>query len=175
MICNFILKGFYLVVIAVSFWLSPVANACEGSLKMVGSSSFSVWFWDVYDIELKTTNGTYQEKQYPLELELTYKRDIEKDDLVLETKNQWERFNLDPNDKSRWLDELGSIWPNVKENDRITFRICKSGKTHFYYNDKSIGEIDDLEFGKYFSQIWLNTNGAYPKQTRKLLGLSNKP
>ena len=63
-------------------------------LNVVGRSSFSVWFWDIYDIELRTPSGTYEAGSFPLSLELTYKREISNVELVDETVNQWERFNI---------------------------------------------------------------------------------
>ena len=150
--------------------ISPITLACDKGLQVVGKSSFSVWFWDVYDIELRTENGSYFEGNYPLELELTYKRDIDKEDLVSETQNQWQRFELEPVDEKRWLNTLSSIWPNVKKNDRITFRVCEDGMTQFFFNGESIGKIQDREFSRYFSMIWLDSKGPYPKQTLQLIG-----
>ena len=144
--------------------------ACEGNFKLVGSSNFSVWFWDVYDIELKTPDGKYLLGRYPLELELTYKRDIDKEDLVSETKNQWERYNIDKTIEANWLSLLSEIWPNVSENDRIRFRVCEDFKTQFFFNDAPIGEIIDRDFASYFSLIWLDPKGPYPKQVKRLTG-----
>ncbi len=149
------------------------SQACDGDYKLIGSSSFSVWFWDVYEIELKTQDGSYTLGHFPLELALTYKRDIDKEDLIAETKNQWERYQLDPEIESQWLAQLDKIWPSVKENDRIAFRICDSQLTKFYFNDKPIGEVSDKDFAKYFSLIWLDPNGPYPKQVKRLTGNSS--
>lgn len=144
--------------------------ACESEFKLVGSSSFSVWFWDVYDIELKTPDGNYLLGKYPLELELTYKRNIDKEDLISETKNQWERYKLDKNAEEIWLAKLSEIWPSVNENDRIRFRVCEDSKTQFFFNDAPIGEIVDRDFASYFSLIWLDPKGPYPKQVKRLTG-----
>ena len=149
---------------------SKIVLACEGDYKLVGSSSFSVWLWDVYDIELKTPDGKYLPGKHPLELELTYKREIDKDDLVSETKNQWERFKLDKQTETQWLNRLSEIWPNVKENDRITFRVCDDDKAQFFFNDSPIGEVADKNFASYFSLIWLDPKGPYPKQVKRLTG-----
>jgi hypothetical protein len=156
-----------LILASLNSW---AAIACEGDYKRVGVSSFSVWFWDVYDIELKTPDGKYQPGKYPLELALTYKRDIDKDDLVSETKNQWQRFNLDPATETLWLAKLSEIWPDVKENDRITFRVCEDNKTQFFFNDKAVGAVTDENFANYFSMIWLDPKGPYPKQVKRLTG-----
>ncbi len=68
-------------------------------LNLVGRSNFSVWFWDIYDIELKTPSGTYEEGKRPLSLELTYKRAISNIELVDETLTQLKRFNISEEQK----------------------------------------------------------------------------
>jgi len=163
-----------LFAIAVSSLTALSAPACETNFKVVGSSSLNVWFWHIYDIELKTADGVYRLEQYPLELELTYKRGIDKDDLVKETEKQWQRFELEAQIQERWLATLSEIWPDVEENDRIRFRMCEDQKTQFFFNDQPIGEIEEQQFGKFFSLIWLDSNGPYPKLTKQLLGQSTK-
>lgn len=154
----------------VYLFLVNSALACGQDFKKVGGSSLNVWFWHVYDIELKTADGIYKPEQYPLELELTYKRDIDKDDLVKETQSQWERFDLDSETQDRWLATLSEIWPNVEENDQIRFTVCEDQKTQFFFNGQPIGEIADIEFGKFFSLIWLDSKGPFPKLTSQLIG-----
>ena len=140
------------------------------NLSLVGRSNFSVWFWDIYDIELKTPSGTYEAGEFPLSLELTYKREISNVELVDETVNQWERFNISENQKKNWAKQLLAIWPSVKPADKITFYIDNKRVTYFYFNNQFIGKINQTEFSSAFASIWLNLNGPYPEMTKKLIG-----
>lgn len=139
-------------------------------LNVVGRSSFSVWFWDIYDIELRTPSGTYKAGNFPLSLELTYKREISNIELVDETVNQWERFNIGEDQKKNWAKQLLVIWPSVKPADKITFYIDNEKVTYFYFNNQFIGEIGLAGFSDAFASIWLGLDGPYPKMTKKLIG-----
>lgn len=160
-----------LLVLLLTFTVSASENRLK-ELTSVGRSSFSVWFWDVYDIELKTPNGIYVAGKYPLTLELTYKREISRIDLVEETLKQWQRFELSENNKKNWAKLLLDIWPNVKAEDKISFYIDNTKVTYFYFNQQFIGKISQADFSEAFSLIWLDQNGPYPEMTRELIGLT---
>ena len=160
-----------LLVLLLTFTVSASENRLK-ELTSVGRSSFSVWFWDIYDIELKTPNGIYVAGKYPLTLELTYKREISRIDLVEETLKQWQRFELSENNKKNWAKLLLDIWPNVKAEDKISFYIDNTKVTHFYFNQQFIGKISQADFSEAFSLIWLDQNGPYPEMTRELIGLT---
>ncbi|MDO7643226.1 MAG: hypothetical protein MUQ62_00765, partial [Reinekea forsetii] len=145
-----------IILIAVKSHLVYAADACETPPLLVGSSSLKVWLWDVYDVELKTTDGAYQRGIYPLQLEVTYKRAFSKKDLLSETQKQWQRFDLDAQQEQRWLQELNVFWPDISKQDRLRFQICADQTSRFFYNDRAIGRIEDPMFGDYFSLIWLD-------------------
>ncbi|MGB0238345.1 MAG: chalcone isomerase family protein [Cycloclasticus sp.] len=139
-------------------------------LNLVGRSNFSVWFWDIYDIELKTPSGTYEEGKRPLSLELTYKRAISNIELVDETLTQLKRFNISEEQKKNWAKQLLEIWPSVKPSDTITVYIDNEKITYFYFNGQLIGKINEVDFSDTFPSIWLSLNGPYPALTKKLTG-----
>ena len=56
---NLTLKWVMIILIAVKSHLVYAADACETPPLLVGSSSLKVWLWDVYDVELKTTDPTH--------------------------------------------------------------------------------------------------------------------
>ena len=166
---NLTLKWVMIILIAVKSHLVYAADACETPPLLVGSSSLKVWLWDVYDVELKTTDGAYQRGIYPLQLEVTYKRTFSKKDLLSETQKQWQRFDLDAQQEQRWLQELNVFWPDISKQDRLRFQICADQTSRFFYNDRAIGRIEDPMFGDYFSLIWLDLDGPFPDMTRELI------
>jgi len=170
---NLRMKWLVVIIIAVHSSLAYGADSCDSPPKLVGSSSLKVWLWDIYDVELKTADGTYQRGSYPLELEVTYKRAFSKKHLLSETEKQWQRFDIESEQEQRWLQSLASFWPDINKKDRVRFRVCADRTTAFYYNDLPIGRIDDLMFGEYFSLIWLDPDGPYPEMTRELTAQSS--
>ncbi|MGX5174886.1 hypothetical protein ACUR5C_12765 [Aliikangiella sp. IMCC44653] len=136
--------------------------------QLVGKSEFSVLFWDIYEINLSTLSGQYKPGDTPVVVNLTYKREIKASELIAETAKQWQRFKIEPNQQTQWLSRLESIWPNIREQDKLTFYIDNTKKTLFYHNERFIGEIDDSDFSDYFINIWVDPNGPYPKLTREL-------
>lgn len=162
-----------LLVLFIFFSGNIVANApttLPTNLKLVGTANLSIWWWDIYDAELYNAEGIYKSNQGPLLLKLTYQREIDSEDLVSETASQWERFSLGEDKTQAWLEQVATIWPDVKENDSITFYIDKIGNCHFYFNGQFIGSIKDPEFSENFVNIWLANDGPYPTMTRKLTG-----
>jgi len=164
---SFLTLSFLLLIFAFKLNASGKSDA---KLALVGTSSFSVLFWDIYDISLYSRDGKYIAGQLPVTLEITYKRKIDSVELVEETENQWQRYKIDNQKKRRWLKALSLIWPDVDEKDIITFHINENKQTSFYFNQGFIGKIDDEEFAIAFSNIWLDVKGPYPKMTKRLIG-----
>ena len=145
-------------------------SSAELQLITVGEGQLSVLFWDVYKARLLTHTGQYVEGQ-PLALEFTYLRDFTKDQLIEETLSQWRELELEPlEQESQWALQLGQIWPDVKEQDRIMFYIDKEGRTRFYFNGNYSGSIRDIEFAKRFAAIWLDEKTSAPDVRKQLLG-----
>ena len=63
-------------------------------LQLTGEARLKVLFWNVYDARLFTADGNYVDDRYPVALQLNDLRDIDKDDLVDETLNQWRQQGL---------------------------------------------------------------------------------
>ena len=139
-------------------------------LQLTGEARLSVLFWDVYDARLFTSDGSYSENRYPIALQLNYLRDIDKDDLVDETLNQWRRQGLDGHPRvGDWLAELGKLWRDVRKNDAITLVVNAAGDSSFYFNDKLLGRISDPEFARYFAAIWLSEKTTSPRVREQLI------
>lgn len=140
------------------------------NLQLVGEGKLTVLFWDVYQAQLFTENGRYQEQQYPVALKLTYLRNFKKDDLVSETQNQWQKLGLNNlEQQQRWLDELTRLWRDVKKRDAITLYINKDGISYFFLNDEELGVISEPEFSEAFLAIWLSEDTSEPSVRAQLI------
>ena len=76
----------------------------------------------------------------------------------------------EPKDHQRWLEQMITIFPNVKEGDRIRGVYSPGKSAVFLLNDQSIGRIDDALFARGFFAIWLDPKTSEPKLRQSLLG-----
>ncbi|MDO6720443.1 chalcone isomerase family protein [Psychrosphaera sp. 1_MG-2023] len=148
-------------------------------LKLVGKGRFKFAFWSIYDAALYTQNGKYIDgdndnyrENLPLYLKLTYLRDIEKQDLVDNTFDQWRKQKLNPEDMAKFRDVLLDIWPNVSASDSLAIEVNSKGSL-FYFNDQPIGPQLTTEFGTFFTGIWLAKNSTEPTLRQQLIGSQN--
>lgn len=134
------------------------------------------WFGlSIYDITLWTSEQPFRfavdQKPSPFALEIRYKIDIDADDLIKETRDQWQELALLNDDSKRWLQQLPQIWPDIKDGDRLVMFVDESLQTRFYHNDQLVGQIDDPAFATRFAAIWLAEGAEYPDMRKALLGL----
>ena len=141
-------------------------------LKKVGEAKLKVLFWDVYNSSLYNQTGEYQAEQFPQVLKIDYLRDIDAEDLIERTQEEWERLGLDPATYTPWLPLLSNIFPNIKKGDTLLLNVNENQQSEFFFNSKTIGKINDQSFGKSFLRIWLDENSSYPKVRNKLIGLT---
>jgi len=152
------------------------AQACNnlGELKTVGQADLTVWGFSVYSARTLSCKGEKISDSAalprPFALELTYARNISQQDLLDNTREQWQHLGLYLNDSEVWLEQLSHMWPSVTKGDRLTLYISPKGTSEFYFADQKIGEVTEPSFGTHFLAIWLDRNASYQKARKKLLG-----
>lgn len=140
------------------------------SWTTIGTAKLSVLWFDIYEAELSSADGLFNQDQN-FKLTLTYLRDFEADELIDETFNQISE-PIEKQQELSWRKSLKAMWPDVKESDQISFIKTNEGTSHFFFNQKFVGTIEDKAFGKHFADIWLAKDSAYPKLASKLKGES---
>ena len=140
------------------------------NLQKVGQGTMSWFFMDIYQATLFSEDGKYQPLQYPQALTIKYQRDISQDALLKATQKQWQYLSIDVELYQDWLQQLGQLWPDIKEGDQLTFWIAQNGEGDFYHNDKWLGHIEERELSDAFLSIWLSPKTSEPKLRRKLIG-----
>jgi len=128
-------------------------------------------FWDLYTSTLMTTTG-----KYPISVEneklifhIKYLADINSDDLIVRTVEQWQHIGLEEKEYLKYIDSLQALWPDINKGDSLAL-LMQKGKSVFYYNGEYLGVIDDAEFGQQFIDIWLSKNTSQPSLREELLG-----
>lgn len=141
-------------------------------LKKVGEAKLKVLFWDVYNSTLYSQTGEYQAELFPQALKINYLRDIDADDLIERTKEEWQKLDIKQDTYQQWLPMLTEIFPDIKKGDTLLLKVSENLQSEFFFNGKAIGKIADESFGQSFLRIWLDENCSYPKVRNQLIGLN---
>lgn len=175
-------KAWLLFLFSFSVSAATTAPLNIDKLNKLGEGNMQYLFWDLYHAELFRTpqndqgssnqSSNNQSSQHnTTALRLTYLKSISKNDLLKATQDQWQHLGLPPTQTSAWINELSTIWPNVKSGDQLTLFITPQGTSQFYLANHLIGTIDDPHFGDAFLDIWLSKNTSEPKLRKQLLGI----
>ena len=163
-------KFLSVLLITILLLFSATGKAAQQELKMVGEAKLEMLFWSVYHSRLYTEDGRYQEGRWPVMLEIEYLMDIDSEELVSATEEEWRHLGLNHPKQQEWLSQLLSKWPDVRENDRLAMLVTEQGHSQFLLNQKPLGTIDDADFSHSFLSIWLSPNTSRPALRTALLG-----
>ncbi|MCO7187833.1 MULTISPECIES: chalcone isomerase family protein [unclassified Pseudoalteromonas] len=159
------------------------------TLELRGTAELRYLFWDIYSAALYTSGGRYQETEFPQVLKLTYKRDIEAQELVDATREQWQKQKLKLDNSEQWLRQLGQLWPDIRKGNQLILVVDKEQQSRFYFRPEApetlkvslsesalkesarfLGAINDSAFGPAFLGIWLSEKTTEPKLRKQLIG-----
>ena len=139
--------------------------------KLVGEARLKVLFWKVYDAKLSATDGNWK-KDTPFALSLTYLREFEGEEIARRSVDEMREIGYDDEKLlTSWFEQMLKIFPNVKEGENITGVLDENQHSHFYYQGKLLGTVEDTVFGQSFFGIWLHEKTSEPKMRKQLLGL----
>ena len=151
-----------------------IKNKWKKTPSLKGQFSFSFFGLDAYQAQLWVDGAMnanlYEEGQ--LALQLVYARNLNGSEIakrsLQEIKNQ---VKVSPEQEQIWLEQMVKIFPNVKNGDHITGVYGPAQKAVFFFNQKYLGELSDIELSKRFFGIWLSPQTSEPKMRLHLLGL----
>lgn len=146
---------------------TPVIN----QLQTVGQGEMQWLFIDLYQAKLYAKGGEYRAHSYPHALDIAYRIDIDKEDLVTATQEQWQQLSFEGQRYQRWLSQLSQIWPDIKSGDKLTFVVTDENTSRFYHNGELLSSLNQPGFADAFLAIWLSPNTSRPDLRRQLLGL----
>lgn len=146
------------------------AGARAQSWELVGEARLTFLFWSVYDSRLYSLDGQYDDGQRPLRLEIQYLLDVDADDLVSRTLEEWRHQQLQHPRQQQWGAQLAGIWPDIREGDVLAIELDAAGDNTFYLNGELLGGVDDEAFGSQFLAIWLSPATSQPDLRLALIG-----
>ena len=132
-----------------------------------GSGEFRRFGFLVYEATLWA--GGDDPLRPPLALKLTYKRNISGRDIA--DASVKEIRNLGVADEARlkaWGEQMAGIFPDVRPGDHI-LGVQLPDAARFFFNDRSIGTIEDPAFARAFFAIWLDARTSAPDLRAALL------
>ena len=139
--------------------------------KTVGKATLEVLFFTIYDAELKSPSGTvsHHKKCAPCLLNLTYRKNIDADEFLVITHEEWTRFGMSKALMKARLKTLKQLMPSVKDGDTISF-LASGTQGDLFHGSKHLGTIKGQDFVHAFLAIWLGVNTRYPEIKNRLLG-----
>ena len=163
-----------LTAVAAASWAGdlPVPlREVKPDLRPVGTAALHWFGLHVYDIALyaqetvHTTNSTAV-------LSIRYNISIKRRKLLDTTLKEWQRMDKGKDvQRAQWIQQLETLWPDLKSGDSLTAFMRRDGATQFYFGDRLLGEVPDPEFGPAFFAIWLDAKCRYPEVRDGLLGV----
>ncbi|GGP79870.1 chalcone isomerase family protein [Shewanella ulleungensis] len=152
--------------------ISNLTTSSDLAMRQVGSASMSMMWFDIYSAKLYSSDGKYQANQLPLKLEIEYHRNIEAEDLIDATVDQWQHLGISAQKIDEYREQLAKAWPDVKEGDRLTFMVNTATQAEFLFNDKPYFKVSNMQFSADFLAIWLSENTSRPKLRQQLIGMN---
>lgn len=138
--------------------------------SVVGEARMSVMFWDVYDAKLLAPNGKWSGDK-PFALQLRYLRDIDGSKIADRAVQEMRKQGVSDEVKlATWHNQMIQIFPDVHEGDTLTGIFTENDQTIFLNESKEIGRINNVEFTKHFSAIWLSPRSSAQDVRLGLLG-----
>ena len=166
------------------FALALTVMACNAqaadwlSWRKVGDATLTWGPFTVYTSRLLTPDGRYAGIDSDNALIITYARDIDRDELVDATRDQWQAQGIlqrEPQSEA-WLRMLSTLWPDVTAGAQLAF-VVSGGQGQFWYRSPTsqtgftpLGPRQSAAFSSRFLAIWLDPRTEYPELRQRLIG-----
>lgn len=159
--------------------IAPAAHAADWlSWRKVGDATLTWGPFTVYTSQLRTPDGRYGDRAQDKALIITYKRNIDRQELVDATREQWQAQGIlasEPQSQT-WLSTLQALFPDVTEGTQLAF-VLNDGQGQFWYRASAaqktftpLGPRQSAAFSASFLAIWLGPRSQYPELRQQLIG-----
>lgn len=148
------------------------------SWRKVGDATLTWGPFTLYTSQLLTPDGRYRGMSRDNALIITYARDIDRDELVEATRDQWQAQGIlqqEPQSEA-WLRMLKTLWPDVTPGTQLAF-VLTDGQGQFWYRHPAaqtsftpLGPRQSAAFSSRFLAIWLGPHTEYPDLRKQLTG-----
>ncbi|PKH28031.1 chalcone isomerase family protein [Shewanella sp. ALD9] len=152
--------------------ISDKNDISDATLIQVGTADMSLLWLDIYSAKLFSIDGKYQANRFPMILDIQYHRDIDAIDLVDATIEQWQHLGFTEANIELYRQQLVNAWPDVKQGDRLTFKVNTPEDAAFLLNDTPYYQVSNAQFPEAFLDIWLSEKTSRPELRNQLIGVN---
>lgn len=146
------------------------SRVCQDTWRLCGEGVFSWSVFRFYRARLLTHTGTFDSDK-PFLLDLHYLRSLTGQQIVSTSMDEIARIHpLNEEQRRRWTAALESMIPDVCLGDRLLGWFVPGNRVDFFSSSDALGEINDPEFVRMFSSIWLDEKTRSPQLREALLG-----
>jgi len=156
--------------VSTSFAKSPELNLQLDSMIVKGEGTYKYFWMSIYDARLFSAEEHWS-YQKPFALSLTYHRNLKGKAIAQRSIKEIRGQGFDDENKLQsWYQHLVEIFPDVEDGSTLTGLFLPNQGVHFYYQDQSIGMIQEELFAYHFFGIWLSEQTSAPSLRQALLG-----
>lgn len=138
--------------------------------QLSGEGIFSWSVFKLYRARLLTPTGVFDPAK-PFLLDLHYLRTLKGEQIVTTSIDEIARLNDMSQDQRReWTQALTEMIPDVCLGDRLLGWFTPGNQVEFFSASRVLGLIQDADFVRMFSAIWLDERTRSPQLRHALLG-----
>jgi len=139
--------------------------------RLAGQGVFTWWGMTIYQASLWVGPAGYRPAAptaAPFVLDLRYARALNGRKIAEASADQMEKIGAgSPAQRQAWLQQMLTIFPDVKEGNHIAGLYLPGGGARFYLDGKLLADVADVDFARAFFAIWLDpaTTGKELRQS----------
>ncbi|MCL7462101.1 chalcone isomerase family protein [Pseudomonas sp. NW5] len=163
--------GLLLTAPAQASWQESLPQA-----EVLGTGELRLFGFRIYSARLWSREQPLTENS-PFALELTYHRDISRQQLVEASQREIRRlFGTQVSDQqlSAWQVHMQQAFVDVTPGAKITGVYLPGTGARFYAGNRLQHAVDDAEFARAFFAIWLDPRTRNPELRAQLLGRADR-
>jgi hypothetical protein len=146
------------------------SQSCDDLWYLCGEGIFSWSVFRFYRARLLTQTGAFDSSR-PFLLDLQYLRALTGQQIVSTSIDEIARLSdLSAQQRAVWSEALNAMIPNVTLGDRLLGWFVPGSGVQFFSATHQLGQIQDPEFVRMFSAIWLDERTRSPQLRLALLG-----
>lgn len=146
------------------------SQSCDDLWHLCGEGIFSWSVFRFYRARLLTQTGAFDSTR-PFLLDLQYLRALTGQQIVSTSIDEIARLSdLSAQQRAVWSEALNAMIPNVTLGDRLLGWFVPESGVQFFSATQRLGHIQDSEFVRMFSAIWLDERTRSPQLRLALLG-----
>jgi hypothetical protein len=149
-------------------------RVCSDDWQQSGEGVFSWSVFKLYRARLLTQSGMFDSAK-PFLLDLHYLRTLKGEQIVSTSIDEIARLNeITQAQRREWTQALTEMIPDVCLGDRLLGWFTPGARVEFFSATQVLGLIQDSEFVRMFSAIWLDERSRSPQLRLALLGHSKE-